>query len=69
MSVPTSQQLQENIDREQERIDRLEKARDQFLAQWEKIEKEQTDLAEILRVYMDKIKMRDVLQTIHSIKE
>lgn len=69
MSVPTRSQLEDSIEKEQENINRLEKARDHFLAQWAILEKEQTEVIDSVRQYMEKIKMRDVLENIHSIKE
>ncbi len=69
MPVPTPAELQKIIDQEREHIDRLEKARSHFLTQWATLEREQSEVVASLRQYMDKIKMRDVLENIHSIKE
>lgn len=69
MSLPSPVRLEENINEEQEKIRRLEEARSHFLIEWKKIENEQKEIADSLRQYLEKIKMRDVLETIHSIKE
>lgn len=69
MSLPTSSELQKTIDTEKEAIDRLEKARDRFVVQWNELEQEQEHTIALVRQYLDKIKMRDVLENIHSIRE
>lgn len=69
MSLPSKTQLEEQLRREEDQIDRLERARGHFLATWDKLEREQADTILSLRQYMDKVKMRDVLENIHSIKE
>lgn len=69
MSMPTPRQLHKTIVEEQKHIERLEKARARFLSEWNRLEKEQAEIVQSLRQYMEKVKMREVLKTIHSIKE
>lgn len=69
MSIPSVQQLQERAAEEKARLERLQSAYAHFMVAWERIEKEQSVLVEQVSRYSDKLKLRDVLQTIHAIKE
>ncbi len=69
MSMPTPSELEEQIQKEIAELERLEKVQAHFLAEWKRLEKEQAETIASLRNYMEKIKMRDVLEHIHSIKE
>ena len=69
MPLPTTQDLQNQQQDTEEKIKRLQAAYDSFLADWEKVEREEQKMAEKLRQVIDKSKMHDILDTIHSIKE
>ncbi|GEM_PF-2595109 len=69
MSMPTPAELEEQIQKETAELERLEKVRAHFLAQWKHLEEEQALLIASIRTYSEKIKMREVLEHIHSIKE
>ncbi len=69
MSIPSVQQLQDRAADEEARLERLQSAYAHFTAAWERIEKEQSAVVQQVQQYADKLKLRDVLQTIHAIKE
>ena len=69
MPLPTPQDLQNQQQETEDKIKRLQVAYDSFLADWEKVEKEEKKMAEKLRQIIDKTKMHDILNTIHDIEE
>ncbi|EKE06818.1 MAG: hypothetical protein ACD_18C00267G0003 [uncultured bacterium] len=68
MPVPTQAQLEESKKMNQERLNRLQQAYDNFVTEWDGIEKEEKEILEQLRSYVKKSKIHDILNTIHSIK-
>ncbi|MDD2656386.1 MAG: hypothetical protein PHQ18_02335 [Patescibacteria group bacterium] len=68
MPVPTQAQLEESKKMNQEKLLRLQQAYDNFVIEWDGIEKEEKEVLEQLRSYVKKSKIHDILSTIHSIK-
>ncbi|MFA7245526.1 MAG: hypothetical protein WC070_05150 [Candidatus Magasanikbacteria bacterium] len=68
MPVPTKSQLEKSKKMNQERLFRLQQSYDNFVTEWDGIEKEEKEILEQLRNYVKKTKIHDILSTIHFIK-
>jgi hypothetical protein len=66
MGLPTAKEVKQRTAVAEEQLRRLEEASAAFFSAWEDIAREEKHLAKELSAYVDKAKLKNILDTIHS---